>query len=296
MTHYPKIVIYGQYKTGTTACFIKIRNSLSSYPREIFEKSEYISLPDDNLKPVLAKVIIPPNHNAFSIKSCSETQFIQLIQKAEIGLSSFETFDKKILLIRDPRDWIISGALFLPQEYEVIYNDSEATHNILELIRKKELSPKTVSFIEIMNEILSYSNKTVEDTIPELIRGHHSYFFNFEKNLNNYVRWRYEDLVENKSIEVEKYFGFKFIKSDKQDERFKHVPRTKSYGNWRDWFTPSDVEFFKPLMSEYIEHYGYDMEWRLNLIQQINPDHASKYVENTVNLKRKAFISNVHGR
>jgi hypothetical protein len=293
MTPYPKIVIYGQYKTGTTACFIKIRDSLSCAPREIFEESEYIPHPDDNFKPLLAKVIIPPNPNAFSIKSCSETQFNRLIRKAEIGLNSFETFDKKILLIRDPRDWIISGALFLPQAYKEIYNDIEAISNILELIHKKELSPKTVSFIEIMNKILSYSNKTVEDSIPELISGHHRYIFDFEKKLNNYVRWRYEDMVENKSTEIEKYFGFKFTKSDRPDERFKHVPRTKSYGNWRDWFTPSDVEFFKPLMSEYIENYAYDMEWRLNLIQQINPEHASKYVENTVSFKRESVITSV---
>jgi len=284
---FSKIALFGQFKSGTTACFLKIRDSLNIKPRELFEKPEYIPEMEDKLRPVLAKVIIPPNPFVYTSENYSTHPIEYFIEKAELGLKSFENFDKKILLIRDPRDWLVSSMLFIPQEIKEIYRNDEATGKILEVIREKELSPKSVSLLEIFDKILPSTDQTIEETISKIIFDNHNYIFGFEKGLNNYFRWNYEKMIDNKNKAVERYLGFKLVKAANPDERFAHVPRTRSYGNWRDWFTPKDVDFFRPLMSEFINRYNYKQEWVLNSNPQINPEHASKYIERTIHRKRE---------
>jgi len=57
-----------------------------------------------------------------------------------------------------------------------------------------------------------------------------------------------------------------------------NVTRSKTYGNWKDWFTPSDVEFFRPQVKEYMERFGYHDNWELNSKPYIDPSVSSKYV------------------
>src|SRR5437763_8059030 len=124
-----KIVIAGLPKTGTTRIFYKIRNSLEDPVREMFEPSSYEPEPADTEQSVLAKKLIAPKHVA--------------------ELTSFEGFDKKIAIVRDPRDWVISMLLYdvfsLP-----IHENPEAIRQILDLLRRKEEIPSAVSVLELI--------------------------------------------------------------------------------------------------------------------------------------------------
>src|SRR5690606_15023024 len=85
-----KIVIAGQGKSGTAALFHKIRAAVPDSTRLLFEPRAYEPEPDDGH--VLAKVLIdPPGY---------------------VDFSTFEPFDKKILIVRDPRDNLISRLLY----------------------------------------------------------------------------------------------------------------------------------------------------------------------------------------
>jgi predicted DNA-binding protein YlxM (UPF0122 family) len=278
----PKIVIYGQYKTGTTACFFKIRNSLKSAPREIFEKPEFIPDPMDKTRPVLAKVIIPAKPENF-IRFDMVLSQKELEEKAEEGIRSFSNFDKQILLIRDPRDRLISGILFLTQEHPEIYKNKKVLDQTLDLIRKKENSPSSVSLLEILNHVLIGSGKPARSRISEQIKNQHDWIFNFERKLKNFVKYRYEDMIIDNDHQVEKYLGFNIQKNVTVNKDFDFVTRTKDSGSWHSWFTEEDVEFFKPVMHDYIHHFGYDEQWKLNAHQQINPEHGSRYVERIIN-------------
>ena len=92
----PRIAIFGQYKTGTTGLYYKIKNSLPASVRTLFEPQRFTTHPDDATRPILAKVILgvsgAPN---------------------PIDYDSFLHFDRKVYLIRDPRDWTVSGLLFM---------------------------------------------------------------------------------------------------------------------------------------------------------------------------------------
>ena len=90
---------------------------------------------------------------------------------------------------------------------------------------------------------------------------------------------KYEDVVDNQLEPIEKYIGFFLNGNSLVDAQYENVIRTKSYGDWRNWFLPEDVEFFKPIFKNYMERYGYRQDWDLNLSPRILPAHCSEYAE-----------------
>src|SRR5687767_12482448 len=87
-----KILIAGLGKSGTTALFYLIASSLGKGPKPklLFEPKECPADLRSARGDVVAKVLIDPQLNA----------------------ASFSHFDRKITLIRDPRDRIISALLY----------------------------------------------------------------------------------------------------------------------------------------------------------------------------------------
>lgn len=279
-----RIVIYGQYKTGTTACFFKVRNSLPQEPHEFFESTEYIP-PEDNSKYLLAKVIVPPNPYLYANgENMDQNDLQELVRRAEQGVRSFSFFDKKIYLVRDPRDWIISGILFLTQQRPEIYENDKTVSLVLEMLRQKENKPGTVSMLDILK--LIYPEKDVREFTSNFVQEQNRWLLGFEQELADFVTWKYEDMVRNKADYVEDYLGFSLKGESTPDKRFAHVARTKGSGNWRNWMTPEDVRFFRPLFSPYMERHGYDEDWQLNSVQEIDPSHCSQYVQKVINMKR----------
>jgi hypothetical protein len=76
-----KIVIFGLAKTGTTGLFYQLRRSLRGSVTELFEPMAYTPGIDSNTTHTLAKVLI-------GLKG--------------LDYASFDEFDKKILILRDP--------------------------------------------------------------------------------------------------------------------------------------------------------------------------------------------------
>ncbi|MFP4471197.1 MAG: hypothetical protein ACLFPE_10960 [Bacteroidales bacterium] len=291
-TSFPRVAIYGQYKTGTTACFLRIKNSLRPAPRELFEQPVYTPHPDDHKKPVLAKVIIPPDPNLYALKVPGANPYDNLMQKAEAGIASFRSFDKHILLLRDPRDRIVSGTLFIPQERQQVYENDEVLNQLLDILHRKEQNPRSVSMLEILCTILQDSPASVWQRITNLIERHHAFIFAFEQSLGKHVKWKYEDMIAGKAEHVEEYLGFKFSGGINSEEKYGHVKRAGMSGDWRHWFTEEDVDFFKPLMATYLERYRYNRSWDLQPNPFIKPEHASGYVFRTVQRKRAPAIGN----
>jgi hypothetical protein len=264
-----KIVIFGQYKSGTTAAFYKIRNSLPAGTRTLFEPTEFVPQRQDARRWVLAKVIlgIPEGDGA-------------------VKYSTFMDFDKKIYLVRDPRDWVISGMLFLLQQQPSLYQDRDRFQKIMALLKQKEEAPESVAVIRILEQILPTTSRTSLDSLGAWIVRQHKWLFSFESQLDDHYVLRYEDLVDGKIEELECYLEMPLHGEAIVDRVHDHVVRTKSYGNWRHWFLEQDVRFFQPLLSEYIQHYGYSNEWHLHERPVIDPRHCSEYVARVV-VKRR---------
>ena len=73
----------------------------------------------------------------------------------------------------------------------------------------------------------------------------------------------YEDVVERRLGAIEEYLGLPLTATREVDPQYRRVARSKTYSDWRNWFLPEDVEFFRPRMAEYMDEYGYGDDWTL---------------------------------
>lgn len=62
----------------------------------------------------------------------------------------------------------------------------------------------------------------------------------------------------------------------------KRVERSKKYNNWKSWFLPEDVAYFRPLYRPFMQHFGYADAWGLSENASIDPETASLYVKKIV--------------
>lgn len=264
-----KIVIFGPYKSGTTALFHQVRNSLPANARTLFEASCYASEAGDRNRWVLAKVILGVQSDEFSI-----------------NYDTFLSFNKQIYLIRDPRDWLISGLLFTFQQHPSIYNNDAELDRLVRLLREKEANPTSVSMVTIAEEVIGAIPNQSLSRLTSWMESHFQWLIEFEERLTNYYPLKYEDFVDKKITGLEKYLGIQLFKTIDFGSEHKHVARTKTHGDWRNWFLKEDIEYFRPLFDPYLKHYGYSTEWRLNDVQAIRPERASQYVERTVAMRK----------
>ncbi len=265
------IVIFGAYKSGTTGLFYKIRNSLPAPPRALFEAARYDPQPDDARTGVLAKIILG-----------------QAGGRPLADYDSFAAFPHRLLLVRDPRDWLVSGTLFLPQQHPEIYRDPARRGALLDLLRRKEHAPDTVSFTEIFTAVTG----ALAGTSPEAVRGwiaeHLDGLIAFDQARPGLHRVRYEDLAAGRLAALEHYLGLPLRGPAEVDRVHDHVPRTRAAGDWMNWFLPADAPRWAPLLDRYLRHYGYDPDWTPRGPRRIDPAHGSDYVARVMARRRAA--------
>ena len=269
-----KIVIFGQYKSGTTALFSKIHNSLPATTRTLFEPLTYVQDAKDAERWVLAKTILKfPGH------------------PEPVDYETFLAFDRKVYLTRDPRDWLVSATLFLAQEKPSIYSDAAAQAFVMDYLRAKEQNPRgaplktLLEFIQQAPPVLSLAY------FCQRTQGLHEWCFEFENRLQDYTWVKYEDFIDGRIQNLIDYLEIPLYGDAQVADRYQHVVRSKSYGSWRHWLTAEDIDFFQPFFQPYIERYNYPANWDLSENPKIDPQHSSEYVARVIDMKRKKMNS-----
>ena len=273
-----KIVIYGLAKSGTSALFYKIRNSLPSGTIELFEPSSYgkrerlrsrlIALRRGHLRPDVLAKILPWDWRP-------------------VRMADFERFERRILLVRDPRDRLVSGLLYRS------YNAAFAAHDrpaleFLELLRAKEAEPASIPMLSLLETFERLESQAGGRTdwlgryrthgLEEPLR--------FHEQRPDLFAYRYEDMVDGRIGSVESVLGIPLAGSASVPPALGRVVRTKRYGAWREWFTPKDVDWFRPVVSEFLRRYYPAADWDLAPSPILDPVHGSLYVERIVNERR----------
>lgn len=252
---FPMILITGSPKTGTTALYHSIKNALPPDSICQFEpENRQMALPENIKKPVLVKSFVPAS-------------------------SAYDFFNKKVLITRDPRDHLISTLLYRP--YNLISridpedtNRGEYIEEFLELLKKKEADPRSISVRELQElqdlwKIQHYGKKMID-----YYRAHPGIFL-----------FKYESYIDEELAELETYLGLRLnIASDVPQKR---VIRSRAYGNWKDWFTPEDVAHYKMLFRDYMSEFGYNDSWELNPNPKLDPALGSGYVARIVEEARE---------
>jgi len=260
-----KIAIFGIPKTGTTAVFLKIKKSLPANTFVLFEPKDYPGKAIRREKYVLAKVMMD--------------------NTIAVPYDDYTRFDKKILITRDPRDWAVSSILFTLQQLPELYNDPERLSRILELLRQKEQDPASISVTRIAQFIWNYLGTDLNG-LKNYVTTLHKWFIEFESELKEHYRLRYEDFVKDDMQGLEDYLGLELKKEFQLPKGLSHVVRTKGSGDWANWFTMEDIGVFRPWLKPYMDHYNYPDLWELNNPDHINPEYCTEYVKRTV-AKRK---------
>jgi hypothetical protein len=273
-----KVVIFGLAKSGTTALFYKIKDSLPPGTISLFEPTSFGAR--DILRarlraarrghwapPVLAKVL-PWDSRA-------------------VRIEDFDRFDRQVILVRDPRDRLVSHLLY--RSYNAAFvREEAAVAAFLALLRQKEADPLSVPMMRLLRTFdrleraagspASWRERYQDRGVLRPLR--------FHDERPNLPVFRYEQLVDEEFEPLETILGLSLGGVATVPRELKRVVRTKGYGAWRDWFTPDDVERLRPILEPYCERYYPNAEWCLNASPKLDPKYGSLYVESVINERR----------
>lgn len=238
-------------KTGTTALYYSIKSALPDNSLCYFEPDpEEFTFPEKAKGPVMVKT------------------FYQMYEK-------YKDFEKKILITRDPRDQVLSEIMYYPYVaitrgiFDSAQELQEYLVNIKRLVKLKEQDPGAVTVRQL-------------DELTPIVRGkiHGRKLIDFYTDNPDLFIIRYEDMVDNKLEDLNEYLGLKVNNIGEVPE--KRVMRTKSYNNWKNWFTDEDVDYFKDFFKPFMQNFGYKNDWSLNAHPSIDPNEGSGYLERII--------------
>jgi len=189
-----------------------------------------------------------------------------------------EGYDKKIWLSRDPRDTAVSDALF---RWRGRHGKSRRQYRLcLPIVQRKERDPRSVPF----HEIYCYSGdpggpQPLEWVVAEE-RSRYERMCDFIAGLgSDWFIFKYEDLVDEHFAALSEYLGREIRPAAELPTEDRVKARTKSYGDWMNWFVEDDVKIFAPIYKRYMDLAGYDSnDWALNPDPAIDPALGSEYM------------------
>lgn len=192
-------------------------------------------------------------------------------------------FDRHLMTVRDPRDTLLSVALFYPIKAVNTGVDDQRIDGFVELLRRKEQDPASVSFFEVFAAVHRLIGRTVEPaTLPTRrfrVAIHHAR--KHDPHVVHYERFIRDDLGD-----VSDLLGFE-VRNAKPTDYTALVFRSGGAGEWRHWFTERDVEILRPKLTPYMERFGYGDDWELADEPRIDPVHGSGYVSSSVAKRRR---------
>lgn len=253
-----RVLVAGQGKSGTTALFFALKRSLPPDYVCLFEPTSYRAAGEDR---VLAKIIVG--------------------DPTAVRFADFEAFDKKILVVRDPRDTLISRLLYLTYDLSFWADDAKVA-SFVRMLEEKRRSPSSVSVVELFEWLSNLSGKDLLGRVKDL----HRFSRDFDRLYPGYFVTRYEEFVTGNVKRLEGYLGFPLTHDGEIDPEYSRVVRRKTPGDWRNWFTAGDADYFRPIFDEHLRKYGYDMDWEPGSNQEILREYSTDYVMRLVEEKR----------
>jgi hypothetical protein len=249
-----RAVVVGLGKSGTTALVYAIRSAMPPDTELLFEPKTYVELRAPN---VAAKVLLHP--------------------RFPLDPAFYRQFDKVVLIVRDPRDILVSKGLYRIYGGSPLHADLPKLHEYVELLRVKEREPRSVPFMRILALFASLNGRPPN---PDLgITRRLNDVVRFEQAFPGCLVYPYEEMVEHRFGAVARYLALPEASMNPEvPTSLRRVVRSRRAGNWRDWFCPEDVEHYRPLFSPFLSRYGYADDWTLASSPSIPAEEASEYV------------------
>ena len=169
-----RILIAGLAKTGTTALLYLLKNSLPSVDEVLFEPKTCDADWLAGHPNALAKVILDK----------------------QLRVADFMAFERKITIVRDPRDRLISALLYGQFHANYLFDDDKVAL-VRQCLERKEQDPAAVSLTEILQLLRRVSGAPAIANHRHLARlaAHLEVFDSYCAATPDALLYRYEDLV-----------------------------------------------------------------------------------------------------
>jgi hypothetical protein len=272
-----KTLVYGLAKSGTTVlhrCILDaMRTRFGADVLSVFEPKarrfnegdgwvyECKGLPPQRERPhTLVKALLAPEHG------------IPMPQVIE----TFDDFDFKIFINRDPRDRWISVIFY--RWFHGNNPDAAAFKRALELVRFKESHPALLPFYSIFS---THPVKNVRWQRRQKIKLAKLSQFIAAAPGKGWFVINYEDLVDGRTEALSHYLGLELNNRPEADKVLKRLSRSSGYGSWRRWFTADDVAFYRPVFNDFLDRHGYgSSDWTLEPVEHLPSAEGSEYMQN----------------
>ncbi len=274
-----KVLIYGLPKSGTTILKARIQKAMAENGiKDMSVIMEPMSREDNGqtiFKNYAGEEILQ-NENSLTKALMSVNEPFGVDYKSIHQM--FSDYDKKIFIIRDPRDRVISQILYrwfkANEDLAPTYSDTLAR------LKFKESNPSALPFFNLFSvhhhKLLNWK-KTLSKFSEALEE--------FKETLDdNWLVYHYEDCVNGNYQKLSNFLGFQVTDEAAQSKGLVRVSRTNTSENWRNWFTQEDVEFFKGHFNKILKVYGYnEVDWRLNNPASLPSEEGSEYIAKLFN-------------
>jgi hypothetical protein len=249
-----RILIAGQPKSGTTALYFLVKAALP-FAASSFEPPRPLEALRPGTRPYLVKHLL---------RQGSEEPLDQLLPR----------FERRILLLRDPRDRLVSLLLYDLYNRPLL-DDPLRRAALVGLLRRKEDNPAAVPLLDLVawivreggldspREVLWRAQQMAE-LAPRLAATAHLL--------------RYEDLVAGRLAATQDYLGLPLRPAPAATRTQRRVLRTGAAGDWRNWCTDADVDWLRPRLAPLLARLGYGDDWSLARPARLDPRHGSDYV------------------
>lgn len=253
-----RILIYGWAKSGTTALFYKLRETFgAANVQEVFEPRGPFAARERRRKRIL---------------------LVKALWGALLpaDFDSYRDFNKKIWIARDPRDFLISMYLY---HWESQRSHPDVVDRVLAWLREKERNPTNWPMHRLFEDpVLGFGSVRAKSLQVRLAQTMEF----LETHRNEVYLFRYEDMVAARWEGLERYLGQPIGGAACVPAHKLRVVRSKRAGNWAHWFTPEDVEYYRPIAKDFLQFLGLADNWELAERAYIDPNECSKYVERLV--------------
>lgn len=251
--------VVGLSKSGTTGLFSAIHAAFSKHYEEFYALHEkygirqYQSLnwycPDI---PLLAKPLLTRD-DGFSY---------EVVRR----------FENRFLIVRDPRDRMISTILDFPR-LNAGRREPEPVERYLDLIRAKERDPASHDVTDLFAAGWEFARGT---PMPEgVLANQAARVLKFDGCVPS-TRVRYEDMVAGDLSVVAEQLNLD-VRPAEPVKSQELVLRSGAAGSWRAWFTERDVKRLRPLLAPVLAALGYNDDWALDA-RPLNPALGSEHV------------------
>lgn len=258
-------VVLGMGKSGTTALFSAITNALLGPVDQFFEIHDPSAIGrSDPAHSLVAKVLL------------------EKVQTDDLDWLD-ATFDKRLLLVRDPRDLLVSRLLYKVRDMDLIFDDDKVS-TWLDALRAKERDPASIGVVELYRLLESLSGPP--SYLDVFARVHRSALAKWRRLEDSFFLVKYEDFIDGETEEASAYVGLDLTSDVDVDERWQRVARSRGYGDWKRWFLESDLEYVQSQVPEFLAAFGYDADWETDPAPVIESETCSRYVERIVTLRR----------